>query len=247
MRPRIVGPPPMDATWSQIQRQGVVRVGMDASYPPFELVENGQYSGFDVDLAHALAERWDVRAEFVNIHFDGLYDALEADKIDLIISALPHDRMRSLDVLYSYAYFDAGQVLVARAADKAITGIADLKGQTIAVELGAEAHQLARRLSRDRGLDLEIMAERDIQDAVERVVAGQASALICDHVDALGIIRLHPDLRVVGGHLTDEPYVIAARLDALILMQEINTALVEWGQNGRLNDLKQLWFGAVSR
>jgi ABC-type amino acid transport substrate-binding protein len=247
IRPRIIGPPPLDATWAQIQREGVVRVGMDASYPPFELEEDGQYSGFDVDLAQGLAERWGARAELANIHFDGLYDALEAGKIDLIISALPHDRMRSQDVLYSYAYFDAGQVLVTRAADEVIIGVADLEGQAIAVELGTEAHQLARRLSRDQGLALAIMAEREMQDVVTRVLAGEASALICDHVDALGIVQRHPELRIVAGRLTEEPYVIAARLDALTLMQDINGALVEWGHDGRLDDLKHLWFGTGTR
>jgi ABC-type amino acid transport substrate-binding protein len=247
MRPRIIGAPAADPTWAQIQREGVVRVGMDASYPPFELEEDGQFSGFDVDLAQRLAERWGVRAELVNIHFDGLYDALEAGKIDLIISALPHDRMRSQDVLYSYAYFDGGQVLVTRGDEETITSVADLEGQTIAVELGTEGHQLARRLSRDQGLDLNITAEREMQDVVARVLAGEASALICDHVDALGIVQRHAEVHIVPGQLTEEPYVIAARLDALTLMQGINGALVEWGRDGRLEALERLWFGAGSR
>jgi polar amino acid transport system substrate-binding protein len=245
-RRRLVGPLAADPTWARIQREGLVRVGMDASYPPFELEDEGLFAGFDVDLAEALAERWGVQVHLANIHFDGLYDALEAGKIDLILSALPHDRMRTLDVLYSYAYFDAGQVLVAPAADGTLAKAADLEGRTVAVELGTEAHQLARRLARDQGLDLEIVAEREAADVVARVREGQAAALICDRVSALGIVQRHPELHIVGEHLTEEPYVIAARLDALTLMHEVNMALVEWGRDGRLDALKSHWFGATS-
>ena len=55
---------------------------MDASYPPFEVVdEQGSYRGLDVDLAQALASRWGVEVAFVNIAFDGLYDALLARQV----------------------------------------------------------------------------------------------------------------------------------------------------------------------
>ena len=85
---------------------------MDASFPPFEVVDgDGRFVGFDVDLATALAERWGVGVRFVDVHFDGLYDALQADKFDLIISALPYDRTMTRDVAYSVSYYDAGELL----------------------------------------------------------------------------------------------------------------------------------------
>jgi len=47
-----------DEAWTRIHREGVLRIGMDASYPPFEVVDaKGVFTGFDVDLATALAQR----------------------------------------------------------------------------------------------------------------------------------------------------------------------------------------------
>ena len=120
-------PEPIEGSlFERILASGVLRVGMDASYPPFE-TENadGTCAGYDVDLARALAARWGVRAEFVNVHLDGLYDALRAGKCDVIISAIPYDRTMTRDVLYSTAYLNAGLVLVVRegwAASTAATG-----------------------------------------------------------------------------------------------------------------------------
>src|SRR5690348_3842448 len=81
--------PRPDPAWDRIQASGVLRVGTDATYPPFESIENGQYVGYDMDLARALAAGLGVRAEFVNLSLDGQYDALAQDKVDVLISALP--------------------------------------------------------------------------------------------------------------------------------------------------------------
>jgi len=90
--------PHTDPTWGRMTRSGVLRVGTDATYPPFDTFDGvGQFAGYDVDLVTELTRRWGVRVEFVNIHFDGLYDALQTGKCDVLVSALPHDEtvMRS--------------------------------------------------------------------------------------------------------------------------------------------------------
>lgn len=104
-----------DPTWERLQQSGVVRVCMEAAYPPFEAQDaEGRFSGYDVDLMQELARRWSVSVDFVNVHFDGLYDALLADKCDLVVSALPYDETLTEDVLYSPSYFNAGLLLAVR-------------------------------------------------------------------------------------------------------------------------------------
>ena len=231
-----------DEVWARIQRDKVLRVGMDASFPPFETVDaEGRFSGLDVDLATELGRRWGVEVRFVNVSFDGLYDALKMDKFDLIISALPYDRTQTRDLLYSPSYFNAGQVLLARGDDLRLRSFDDLEGKTVAVELGSEAHQLVRRLARDKGMHLEILAEREPEQTVALLRQGKADALVCDRVTAYAYMRNADDLRLVGPPLTDEPYVIAARADAPILMEQVTRALEEWRANGLLDELLRKW------
>ena len=240
--------PLADETWARIHDSGVLRVGMDASYPPFEWVNkaDGALRGLDVEMARELAQRWGVDLQIVNVHLDGLYDALKAGKFDLIISALPHDRMLTRDVLYSYTYFNGGQVLMTTREGRAVTNVESLAGKRVAVELGAEAHQLARQLARDRGMPIDIVTLRDPELVARAVVDGVADALICDRVTAHGYLVAHPTLGIIDPPLTDAPYVVAARIDAPVTIGAVNDALVAWRDNGFLSDLEDRWLGMPS-
>jgi polar amino acid transport system substrate-binding protein len=239
-----------DVAWERIQRDGLLRVGMDASYPPFQVVtDDGEFFGLDVDLARALGAHWGVDVVMVNVHFDGLYDALRTNKFDLIISALPYDRTMTRDLRYSQSYFDAGQVLLVGGDRVDIEGLGDLfdDGEdsapiSIAVELGSEAHHLARRLTRDQGLPLEVLPQREMAGAVALLRNGEADGLLCDRVIAYDLLREHGDLHIAGPPLTSEPLVIAALIDAPILMEQVNAALSEWQTDGTLEALRARWF-----
>ena len=77
-----------DTTWQAIQQRGLWRVGLDPSFPPFELLDaTGKVVGYDVALAEALAASWGGRVEIVAVGFDSLPDTLKAGKIDSIVSA----------------------------------------------------------------------------------------------------------------------------------------------------------------
>jgi polar amino acid transport system substrate-binding protein len=232
-----------DETWERIQRTGQLRVAMDASYPPFEWIdEDGQFVGYDVDLASALGKRWGVSVQLMSLHFDGLYDAMLADKCDIIVSALPHDPMLTRDVLFSQSYFDAGIVILAMQGGGEIKQRADLRGRRVAVELGSEAHQLARRLTRDDGLDLTILARRTAKETLDDLASGVAELVFCDRVVALGYLGAYPDLLIVGPPLAADPYVIAAPFRARELMTQINQALEAWRAEGYLEELAARWF-----
>ncbi|RME44796.1 MAG: amino acid ABC transporter substrate-binding protein, partial [Caldilineae bacterium] len=101
-----------------VQRRGVLRVGLDPSFPPFETLDaGGQVIGLDADIARAIAADLGVQVEFVPIAFDGLYDALQVGRVDVLLSGLPVDPTRTRDVAYSRPYFNAGQMLVTTRPD----------------------------------------------------------------------------------------------------------------------------------
>ena len=233
-----------DPVLARIERSGVMRVGMDASYPPFEWVDaQGQFQGYDVDLARALGERLGVDVSLVDVHFDGLYDALEAQRCDLIISALPFDPMMTRDLGYSRAYFDAGLVLVGRSGGSDIVAIEDLVGRRVAVELGSEGHMLARLWQRDKGLDVELVVVREPQELVASLADGQAEILICDSVTARCYLAQEPSLRIVGPMLSSEPYVIAVPIEATELIDLVDEALSDWEASGQLGEWEERWLG----
>jgi len=227
-----------DRTWERIERQAVLRVGMDASYPPFELWDEVGLRGYDVDLALALGREWSLEVDFENIGFDGLYDALKVERVDIIISALPYDPLLTQDVGYSYSYFDAGQVLVVR-EQTTIAKVEDLNGRRVGLELGSRGDLEARRL--EQRMVLERKAYATAQEALEALRDEKVDVAIVDAVSAYQFIGEQGGLRIVQ-QVTEEPYVIAVPIKAPILLEKVNEAIVKWRETGFLEELREKWF-----
>lgn len=273
-----------DATWERVRETGVLRVGMDASFPPFETIAaDGTLVGFDVDLARELGRRLGptlspstalrtgpstgsghrpssalragadgssvaegVEVQFVaNLPYDGLYDALTADRVDVVISALVINPARMADFAYSTSYFDAGQVLVVREGESRIDGgdkrhpMADLSEHTLAVEFGTRGDQEARRWER-RLADLTVEPCQTAAEALAKVAAREADAALVDHVSALAATKTF-GLVIVGEAVVEEPYAVATRRDSPRLLRAINEALAEMEADGTLGALSDKW------
>ena len=72
----------------RVRKSGELRIGTDATYPPFESAEGGQYTGFDIDLGNAVAREVGVKARFINASFDGIFPALQNGIFDAVMSSV---------------------------------------------------------------------------------------------------------------------------------------------------------------
>jgi polar amino acid transport system substrate-binding protein len=235
--------PQTDPTWEQIRQSGVARVCMDATYPPFGIQDqSGRFSGYDVDLMLELANRWGVRAEFTNIHFDGLYDALLAGKCDVLLSALPYDETLTEDVLYSPSYFNAGLLLAVRKDERRIHGTGGLANRRVAVEFGTFAHLEARRLQDQARIPLQIVAFDSAGEALQALRAAEVEAALVDSVSVYEFARDAGGIRYLEKFLTDEQYVMAVRPNAGYLWKRLADELARMKRDGFLKDLQSRWF-----
>ncbi len=243
---RTVGTP-RDRVWERIQETGWWRVGLDASFPPFETLDAaGQPVGFDVDLARAIAARWGVQVQFDGIGFDGLVDAVQAGRIDSALSALPYQPERTEDVAFSDTYFEAGLFLVTPAASAEVGSLDDLAGRRLAVEWGSEGDVQARLLRR-RFPDLVLLPGDTPQAALLAVAEGQADAALVDHVSALQFVAADTRLAIRPPVIVSDPYVIALPRRAPVLQEEVAEALLALRADGTLDALVARWFGSPSR
>jgi ABC-type amino acid transport substrate-binding protein len=230
--------PPDDGTLAEIQQRGTLRVGLDASFPPFETVDgNGQIVGLDVDIARAIAADLGVEAEFINIGFDGLYDALLARRADIIISGLPYDLRWTQDVAYTINYFNAGQVLVTHANENTINAVEDLAGRTVAVEWGSQADMEGRQLEQEmQGLTL--LRQETAAQALEALFDNQAEAAIVDGVTAASAT---PRRLEIVTYLTDEWYAAAVHIESRELLDAVNQSLTRLAENGQMAEIQAHW------
>lgn len=232
-----------DPTWEQMQQNGVVRVCMDASYPPFGVQDaSGSFHGYDVALMEELARRWGVGAQFINIHFDGLYDALLAGKCDLILSALPYDETLTEDVLYSPSYFNAGLLLAVREDERRIRGVGGLADRKVGVELGTTAHLEAQRLLEQARIPVQIVTFAGAEQALQGLQAGEVDAVIADSVSVYQFARASGAIRYLKKFLSNEQYVMAVRPNSGYLWKRIADELARMKRERLLEALQDRWF-----
>lgn len=228
-------------SWAHIEESGVLRVGVDPTYPPFALAEDTGLRGIDVDLARALAEELGLETQFFYFGYDGLYDALTTDQVDVLISALVILPEKTKDIAYSIPYFDSGLILIAPASGNQVAGIDDLNGKVIAVELGSIGHVKALELQGNKG-GFEIRTYDGVSEAMAAVSAREAHAALVDSVSGRLYIREQklqgaPSLMIVGNHVTSEPFVVAVRIEDRVLLTKMNEAINRLSTNDKLKTI----------
>jgi len=221
---------------------GVVTVGLNAEYPPFEYVdENGDIVGFDPDLMNAIAERAGFEIEWVNTRWDGIFVALASGEFDAVSSAATITDEREEIVDFSNPYFNAGQ-MIAVLEDRAdeIQSPDDLPGLKVGVQSGTTGDIAASEID-----GVEVVRYDEITLAFQALANGTIDAIVNDGPVSADIIAKNPDLGavMVGDPFTDEFYGIAVQPDMPELLDAINDALAELIADGTYNEIYNKWFG----
>ncbi len=219
---------------------GEVRIAIDASYPPFAFVDaDGALAGVDPDIGRAIADHLGLPVRLVNIGIDGLYDALRADQVDLIISSIQPENWRTHEVRYTRSYFNAGLVLVTT-TDSPIRAMTDLPGESLAYEFGSTADVAARAWLR-RIPAFETRPYELPAHALDAVRLGEASAALVDSITARLYARQHPGWQPTMTHVTDSGYVIAVRLDRRQTFRAVEQTLGELLTSGIIDRIIDDW------
>ncbi|MBK8984717.1 MAG: amino acid ABC transporter substrate-binding protein [Chloroflexi bacterium] len=233
-------------TWPRIQQEGVLRVGLDPTYPPFEVDAGGELTGLDVDLARAIGADLGLDVAFSYFGYDGLYDALATGQVDALLSALVVDPARTKDFAYSDPYFNAGLILLTRQAETAIAAMPDLAGRTLAVELGAQSHVEALAWSR-KLVGLVVQPHTTPEEAVTAVLAGAADAALMDGVNGRLLLRDTPGLTLAAEAVTVEPYALVVRAADGDLLRQLNDSLARLRASGELAAITARWLSPTSQ
>ncbi|MBI3914768.1 MAG: amino acid ABC transporter substrate-binding protein [Chloroflexi bacterium] len=240
-------PPKPDAVWTRIVSDGVFRVGIDPSFPPFEY-ENGKGNviGFDAALANEIVGQWShenetpIRVEYVYSGYDGLYDALKAGEFDAILSALPYDARKTEDVRFSHAYFNGGPLIVARIGDESIKTYFDLAKRRVGVELGSSGDAFARRWQ--RRLQYDVRFYHSPAEALRALTRGEVDGVFTDFIAQSDFAKREGGIRIASAPLVDELFVIAVRKETPTLFAQINAVIDAMKKDGRMGKMQREWF-----
>lgn len=236
---------PSDDTWPRIQQTGILRVGLDPTYPPFETADTSPLQGYDVDLARAIAADLGLEVQFTHFGYDGLYDALQTEQVDVLISALVIIPQRTRNFAYSDPYFNAGQILIAPESSNLIA-MESLDNHTLAVELGAQGHVLATEWERQLP-DLTVIPYNTPDEAMTAVIQGEADAVLIDSISGRLFLKNTPNdlftTELTFETITSEPFALVTRIEDRVLLEKLNQSLQRLKENGMLEAIDRRWLG----
>ena len=233
------------STVIDIQKRGVLRVGMEAGYAPFESIEDsGEFVGFDVDIAKSFADSLGVLVEFVDTPLDDLFPDLNAGKYDIIISGMTVISERKTQVDFCTPYFAGGQaMLVAKNKAGQIKSFRDINQPNIHIvsKHGTYAADILQAFFRNAKLTLPDTVEDQV---LQIVLDGKADVMVYDMPYLALAYAKHKDKLVfIDDPFTYEPFGAAVKKGNTSLRDAMNVHLEKIKANGDYERIFSEWFG----
>lgn len=235
---------------ARIQRDGVVRVGVLYNAAPFgELNLRGEPSGFDVDLARAIADLWGVELRLAQVTRQTAFELLANGDVDLLIAAQVHRRELDTRVEFSQTYTLGRQVMLVRNDDPAQAptdfGQPGNPRRVGVVVLSAGETAYGDWVAKT-DLQAEVTTYYTLDQAITELLGYQVDAIVGSQSQLRRAIA-QPDLvRYLEPPLEQEPYAIVVRRQDAPLRGLVNRALQFLMNNGRLRELNEAYFPEFS-
>jgi ABC-type amino acid transport substrate-binding protein len=212
-------------------------VGSDIPYPPFEQGKAPNYTGFDVELMEAIAEKMGRKAEFQDTSFETIFRDVAQGKFEAVASAATITEEREKAVDFSNPYYLSEQaVLVKEGSD--VKSLGDLEGKTVAAQQGTTGLELAKE---ELG-GSEIRPYPEGPDAVNALKSGTVEGVIIDAPVAQNAVEKSGGVEIAEKVPTEETYGIAVAQGEEELLDEINKALKEVEDDGTYKTIYETWF-----
>jgi len=223
---------------------GVLRVGTYFVNPPFEFISGQERVGFEVDLMNEIARRLSRRTVFVDTRWEVILSEMQRNLYDCIIGGITITPERQKVLAWSVPYMTTTLSLVVDAARSpgAMT-LADLKDATVGVQAATTDYDAAVAMERAGQIGgVKVYPFAQIGDAMKDLAAGRIGAVMKVYPVAAWLARQTPGLRILGQvPNTPQPLGIGFNLDNPGLVDAVNGALADMGQDGSYKALAGRW------
>lgn len=232
---------PAQADLADILSAGKIKIGIPENFPPFgSLGAEGEYVGYDVDVAKLIAKDLEVEIELVPVTSKQRIPFLETDKVDLVISSMGANPSRAKSIWFSSAYAPFFSGAFAK-KDMAISSPADLSGKKIGLT-GGTLEDL--ELTESAPKDAEIVRFGDNAATLAAYLSGQVDVLVTGNTVAAKLSADNPDLGIETKFIIKEsPAFIGIKKGQFDLLQWVNVFILHKKLGGQLNTLSVKWLG----
>jgi len=234
--------PAADTSLSDVQDAGTITIGTEGTYRPFTFHDaSGDLTGYDVEIATAVAEKLGVEPEFQETQWDAIFAGLDAGRFDIIANQVSINEEREAKYELSEPYTVSPGVVIVSADNTDIDSLESLEGKTTAQSLSSNWYELAE----SNGAKVE--AVEGWAQVVALLEQGRVDATVNDKLTFLDYKATDADgasgLKIAAE--TDDPsrnaFVVKKGGSALITA--VDDALAELRADGTLAEISEKYFG----
>ena len=231
-----------DNSVDAIKKRGTIKIGVKYDAPPFGSLnpQTNQVTGFDVDVARAIAKHVlgsADKVELVQVKSDNRIPLVQNGDIDAFVATatITPARMKTID--FSNVYYRAGQSLLVKKGSP-VKSYKDLEGRGVCSVQGSTPEQTIRKLVPKAN----VVTFETYPECLTALRGGRVDAVTTDNVILGGYEAQDPNnLELVGGLFTFEPYGIGIRKGNASLVKAINDTLADLKKSGEYAKLHEKW------
>jgi polar amino acid transport system substrate-binding protein len=217
--------------------EGTLTVGTDTPFPPFEIGQPPDISGYDIEVMNAIAENLGLTAEYTDTGFGTIFRDTAAGQFDTAAAASTITPGRENTVDFTDPYYEASQaLLVPEGSD--IASVDDLGGAIVGAQDGTTGEAYAN----DETDASEVRGFPEGPNATAALQTGQVDAVIIDLPVANDAVEKQGGVEIVEEIATEELYGFAVAPENDALREALNGALATLKEDGTITDLYQQYF-----
>ena len=216
--------------------------GFDQDFPPMGFVgDDGEYTGFDLELAQEVAKRLGLEYKAQPIAWDSKDMELESGNIDCIWNGFTMTG-REDDYTWTEPYMANQQVFVV-ANDSDISSQADLAGKIVEVQADSSAEAALKEAPELTATFKELLTTADYNTAFMDLEQGAVDAIAMDVIVAgYQIQQRNADFKILDDSLSEEEYGVGFKKGNTELRDKVQSTLEEMAEDGTLQEVSEKWF-----
>lgn len=216
-------------------------VGFDAEYPPYGYMdENGEYTGFDLDLAQEVCNRRGWTLVKQPIDWNAKDNELNAGNIDCIWNGFTRNEERENQYAWSDYYVNNSIVLLVR-KDSGYNTKADLAGKVVDVQAASSGASALEADAEFKATLKEVIEVKDYNTAVMDLQSGAVDAIAIDIGVAEYQCEIHDDIMIMEEAVNTEKYAIGFQKDNTALRDQVQETLYEMVEDGTFAKIAEEW------
>ncbi len=234
------------STLTKITKRKTLRVGFDTFVPWAMKNKQGEFIGFEVDVAKRFAKDLGVKIEMVPTAWGGIVPALLVGKFDVLIGGMSIRADRAKQVAFSMPYYYTGQSLVAHKKKAgALKSMADYNSAdvSIAVRMGTTSQKAAKKLFPKA----KILAFEKEPQALQELMLGRVHAFMASVPLPVQEATKHADKFFLpfDTTLTKEPIAFAMRQGDPVFENYVNSWIYQVTNEGWIEERYNYWFNSI--